>query len=174
MTTGSSIMPQKRNPDVLELVRAGAARLRARHAEIAAVFAPLPSGYHRDLQLTKEPFVDGLTAAADLLAALRPVLATLTVDADRCRTAMTRAIGATDEVYRRVAGGEPFRSAYRQVAADPAGAVTGDPAESWRLRTHLGAPGALDLAPLRRDLAAARAWRDDGGAVGAVWRLLTG
>ena len=175
VTTGSSIMPQKRNPDVLELIRAGAARLRSRHAEIAAVFGPLTSGYHRDLQLTKEPFLEGMRAAADLVAALQPVLATLTVDAERCRAAMTRAIGATDEVFRRVAAGEPFRDAYRAVAADPAGAVTGDPTESWRLRTHLGAPGALDLAPLRRDLAAARAWRDETAArLEAVWRLLPG
>ena len=179
VTTGSSIMPQKRNPDVLELVRAGAARLRSRHGEIAAVCGPLPSGYHRDLQLTKEPFLDGMRAACDLVAAVQPVLATLTVDAERCREAMGRAIGATDEVYRRVAQGEPFRAAYRAVAADPEGAVAGggsegaDPADGWRLRTHLGAPGALELAPLREALAAARAWRDESAArLAAVWRLL--
>jgi argininosuccinate lyase len=175
----------------LELIRAGAARLRARHGEIAALFGPLPSGYHRDLQLTKEPFVEGMAAAADLVAAVRPVLATLTVDPARCRAAMTPAIGATDEVYRRVAAGEPFRAAYRAIAADPDGAVGGgsepaDPAESWRLRTHLGAPGALGagrpgaagaageaLAPLRAALAAGRAWQEATAArLAAVWDLL--
>ena len=175
VTTGSSIMPQKRNPDVLELVRAGAARLRSRHAEIAAVFGPLTSGYHRDLQLTKEPFLEGMQGAADLLAAMQPVLGGLTVDAERCRAAMLRTIGATDEVFRRVGEGEPFRSAYREVARDPAAAVSGDPAESWRSRTHLGAPGALDLDSSLQAAAAARSRVEERAErLAAVWNLLEG
>ena len=67
-------MPQKRNPDVLELVRATAARLRARHAEVAGILGGLASGYHRDLQLTKEPFLEGVTAATDVLRVM-PVVA---------------------------------------------------------------------------------------------------
>jgi argininosuccinate lyase len=173
VTTGSSIMPQKRNPDVLELVRAGSARLRARHAEIAAIFAPLPSGYHRDLQLTKEPFLEGMRTAADLLAAMRRVLDGIDIDRERCRALVGRAIGATDEVYRRVAAGTPFRDAYREVARDPEAAVTGDPAESWRLRTHLGAPGALDLGPARSALAAARErLAERQRRVASAWELL--
>jgi argininosuccinate lyase len=148
VTTGSSIMPQKRNPDVLELVRAAAAQLRSRHGELLAIVGGLPSGYHRDLQATKEPFLTGLTGAADALAALLPVLETLTVDEAACRRVIQRATAATDEVYRRVAAGVPFRTAYRQVGEDPAGAVRGDPAESWRLRTHAGAPGAIDASYL--------------------------
>ncbi len=173
VTTGSSIMPQKRNPDVLELVRAGSARLRSRHGEIAAVFAPLASGYHRDLQLTKEPYLEGMRAAGDLLAATRRVLDGLTVDRERCRELMGRAIGATDEVYRRVAAGEPFRDAYRAVARDPEGAVAGDPAESWRLRTHLGAPGALEIDPARERLATARErLAERERRILGAWRLL--
>jgi argininosuccinate lyase len=173
VTTGSSIMPHKRNPDVLELVRAGAARLRARHAEIGAVVGGLASGYHRDLQLTKEPFLAAMTGAVELMAALGAALGGLEVDRERCRAAMVRAIGATDEVFRRVGEGEPFRTAYRAVAADPEAAVTGDPAESWRLRTHLGAPGALDLAPARRALAAMEDWRRAKAEhLAAVWSLL--
>ncbi|MEM7483248.1 MAG: lyase family protein [Acidobacteriota bacterium] len=173
VTTGSSIMPQKRNPDVLELVRAGSARLRARQAEVAAVVGPLVSGYHRDLQLTKEPFLEGMVGAGDLLAAMLPVLETLTVDEERCRAAFQRSIGATDEVFRRVGRGEPFRSAYQAVAQDPEGAVDGDPAESWRLRTHLGAPGALDPAPVRRQVEQARRWlAETGERVAGAWRLL--
>ncbi|MCC6748099.1 MAG: argininosuccinate lyase [Deltaproteobacteria bacterium] len=158
VTTGSSIMPQKRNPDVLELVRAHAARLRSRHAEVGAIFGPLYSGYQRDLQLTKEPFVHGLIGACDLVAAMRPVLGRLEVRPDRCRAALQRSIGATDAVYERVARGEPFRSAYKDVAADPASAVAGDPAEAWRKRTHLGAPGALDVEPYRVRLAEGDEW----------------
>jgi argininosuccinate lyase len=172
VTTGSSIMPQKRNPDVLELVRATAARLRARTAEVAAVYGPLPSGYHRDLQLTKGPFLDGLRAARDVFAAFRVVLAGLEVDAGRCRAAVLPATAATDEVYRRVAAGEPFRDAYRAVATDPAAALPADPADTWRHRTHLGAPGALDLGPLERRLAAGREWAaGERGRIDGAWEL---
>ena len=158
VTTGSSIMPQKRNPDVLELIRAGAARLRSRHAEIASIYGPLTSGYHRDLQLTKEPFLEGMQGVADLLAAIQPVLATLKVDPQRCRAAIQPATGATDAVYQRVAQGEPFRTVYREVAANPTAAIKGDPAEAWRHRTHQGAPGALDLGPSQGEVEQAAAW----------------
>jgi len=173
VTTGSSIMPQKRNPDGLELMRAGAARLRARHAEIAAVFGSLSSGYHRDLQATKEPFLEGMVGATDLLAVTRPVLEGLEVDAERCRAALLPSTAATDEVYLRVARGMPFRTAYRQVATDPEGEVTVDPAEAWRLRTHEGAPGALDTAPDAERLARARErWRSRQQRVAGAWELL--
>ncbi len=150
VTTGSSIMPQKRNPDVLELIRAGAARLRSRQAEVGAIYGPLTAGYHRDLQLTKEPFLDGMQSLVDMLAALAPVLATLEVDAERCRQAVLPATAATDLVYERVARGTPFRSAYREAAAS--GAAAAEPAEAWRGRRHAGAPGKPVLAEQRRRL----------------------
>jgi argininosuccinate lyase len=173
VTTGSSIMPNKRNPDVLELIRASAQRLRSRHAEIGAVCGALTSGYHRDLQLTKEPFLEGMQSCLDIFSAIRPVLDSLEVDPDRCKRALARTSGATDEAYRRVAEGEAFRSAYKAVAADPERAVSGDPAELWRGRTHLGAPGALDLGPCREALQRARRWVEETtGRLEAVWRLL--
>ncbi|HEX2252580.1 MAG TPA: lyase family protein [Thermoanaerobaculia bacterium] len=173
VTTGSSIMPQKRNPDVLELVRAGAARLRARHAEAAAVYQPLASGYHRDLQLTKAPFVEGLADARDLVLATAAALDGTSVDVERCRALTGRAIGATDEVYRRVAEGVPFRDAYREVGADPQGAVQGDPTELWRRRTHEGAPGALDIAAIRRRLErAGEAVAERRRRIDGAWELL--
>lgn len=175
VTTGSSIMPQKRNPDVLELVRAGAARLVARQAEVATIVTGLASGYHRDLQLTKEPFLAGLVAARDLFDATAVALAGLTVDRRRCRDLAVPAIGATDAVYARVARGEPFRSVYREVARNPEAAAGGDPAEAWRLRTHLGAPGApgLGLDTLRHRLEEGRnAFAESRRRIDAVWRLL--
>ncbi len=173
VTTGSSIMPQKRNPDVLELIRAGAARVRSRQAEIGAVYGPLPAGYHRDLQLTKEPFLEGMQTASDILAVLQPALGGLRVDAERCRAALVPAIGATDAVYQRVAAGEPFREVYREVAANPEAAVAGDVSLAWRARTHLGAPGALALDAARANAAAARTWVDaETSRLRAVWQHL--
>jgi argininosuccinate lyase len=174
VTTGSSIMPQKRNPDVLELIRAQAARLRQRQAEVAAIYGGLASGYHRDLQLTKEPLLEGLSGVVDLVAVMGRVLETLQVDAERCRAALLPATAATDEVYRRVAAGQPFRLAYREVAADPAGAVGSEGAELWRARCHLGAPGALDLRDYRAALNEGRQWvATKGQHLAAVWALLT-
>jgi len=163
VTTGSSIMPNKRNPDVLELVRASAGRLRGWHAMVGAVAsAALPSGYHRDLQLTKEPFLEGLQCTLDMLAAMALVLDSIEVDVGRCRDAVLPTTAATDVLYGRVAGGQPFRSAYREVAADPAAAVAGagPPAELWRERRHQGGPGALDLAPVLERAVAALRWVD--------------
>ncbi|HVS02484.1 MAG TPA: lyase family protein [Thermoanaerobaculia bacterium] len=173
VTTGSSLMPNKRNPDVLELVRAGAARLAARHAEVTGLWHGLASGYHRDLQLTKGPFVEGLRDAVELVRVTVPVLGGLEVDAARCRSLIARAAGATDALYARVAAGATFRAAYREVAADSEAAVEGDPAEGWRRRTHLGAPGALDLAAAETALAQARRrLRPRRERVAEVWRLL--
>ncbi len=161
VTTGSSIMPQKRNPDVLELIRAGANKFRCRQTEAAAVLATLTSGYHRDLQLTKEPFLEGLKLALEMFQATRTALDNLEVNASRCRSAMVKSIGATDIVYGRVAEGEAFRTAYQAVAADLDGAVADDPTEFWRKRTHLGAPGALDLAYLQKRIGEAQKWHTE-------------
>ncbi len=177
-TTGSSIMPQKLNPDVLEIIRSSAARCRGLQAEVASIYGGLGFGYHRDLQLTKEPFLRGLALVTDCSAAMGRVLEGLVVDTERCRRAVLRSSAATDAVYRRVADGEAFRDAYRKVSADPSSAYAADPAESWRERTHVGAPGALDHRYLEtvwdtqkdwlraRQESVARVWRDFAGEAG--------
>ena len=173
-TTGSSIMPQKRNPDVLELIRAGAARVRAHHSQIGAITGELPAGYHRDLQLTKGPFLDGMQDLVDMLRALQPVLAGLEVDEDRCRALMRPEIGATDALYARVADGATFRTAYKEIALDPSSATSENPSEGWRERTHLGAPGSFDPRACEPRLAELRQWVESRStAVSSAWNLLT-
>ena len=117
LTTGSSIMPQKRNPDLVELLRGRAAKLRGAQAEITALVMKLPSSYHRDFQYTKEPF---LRAAYEL--ELMFEMATLIVQRFEVNQARTQAclypdIYATYQAYRLVKSGMPFRDAYIQVAA---------------------------------------------------------
>jgi argininosuccinate lyase len=114
-TTGSSIMPQKRNPDVFELVRAQSATELACLGEVLGIVAKLPSGYHRDLQLIKAPLFRGIDLAARTLGILPPAIAAIGFRADRIR--LDPAIHAAEEAYALVvAEGIPFRDAYRRVA----------------------------------------------------------
>jgi argininosuccinate lyase len=115
--TGSSIMPHKRNPDVLELTRARASLLEGDLAAILALRGKLTSGYHRDYQLLKEPLMRGLDRTEEVLRILARVIPGLTVNRRRALAAVGGEVLATDEVMRRVEQGVPFRSAYRAVAA---------------------------------------------------------
>jgi argininosuccinate lyase len=115
-TTGSSIMPQKRNPDVFELIRGRTASAQACLHEALAVCAKLPSGYHRDLQLLKFPLFRGIDLALETLAIVPPALATLTFHPERIR--LDASIHAAEEANRLVVSeGIPFREAYQRVAA---------------------------------------------------------
>jgi argininosuccinate lyase len=126
MTTGSSIMPQKKNPDVLELLRAWAGRLRGRLAELEWVSGKLPSGYHRDLQLTKEPTLRTAFELADMLRVATRILSGFTINADRLGTAMRPEIYATHAALDLARRGTPFREAYRRVAAEIAAGRLGE------------------------------------------------
>ncbi|MEE2827655.1 MAG: argininosuccinate lyase [Myxococcota bacterium] len=116
-TTGSSIMPQKRNPDVLELTRARVAVVQAALHEVLSISSPLPSGYHRDLQLLKAPTFRGYDTTMQMIAVVAHVMGGLTVNSERCAAAMSEELFATEEAYRLVKDGVPFRDAYRQVGA---------------------------------------------------------
>jgi argininosuccinate lyase len=116
LTTGSSVMPQKRNPDVFELVRGRSAAAQACLHEALAVTAKLPSGYHRDLQLLKPPLFRGIDLAGETCAVMAHALAGVRFRPDRIR--LDPSLFATEEAYRIVlAEGIPFREAYRRVAA---------------------------------------------------------
>jgi argininosuccinate lyase len=114
-TTGSSIMPQKRNPDVFELVRARSASAQACLMETLGITAKLTSGYHRDLQLLKAPLFRGIDVCLETLAILPPALAGVGFNRERIR--LDPSIHAAAEANALVAReGIPFRDAYRRVA----------------------------------------------------------
>jgi argininosuccinate lyase len=114
MTTGSSIMPQKRNPDVFELTRGRTATAQACLFEALAVTARLPSGYHRDLQLLKAPLFRGIDLATDTLAILAAALPGVRFHRERIH--LDPGLDAAEEAYRLVLEeGIPFREAYRRV-----------------------------------------------------------
>lgn len=115
MTTGSSMLPQKRNPDVFELVRGRSATAQGCLVEALAVTAKLPSGYHRDLQLLKAPLFRGVDLARDTLAVVAAALPGVQFLPERIR--LDPDLYAAEEAYRLVIDeGLPFRDAYRRVA----------------------------------------------------------
>jgi argininosuccinate lyase len=116
-TTGSSIMPQKRNPDVFELIRGRTATAAACLHEALGVVAKLPSGYQRDLQLLKAPLFRGIDVAQATLDLVPAALEGVRFRPDRIR--LDPAIHAAERANRLVvAEGIPFREAYRRVAAE--------------------------------------------------------
>lgn len=116
LCTGSSIMPQKQNPDVLEIVRAAYHEVVAAESLIRGQAAGLGSGYHRDFQRTKRPLIEGFRVTRASLGVMRQVVVGVEIDAAACKRAMTPEIFATEKAYERVRSGTPFRDAYRQVA----------------------------------------------------------
>jgi argininosuccinate lyase len=117
-TTGSSIMPQKRNPDVFELVRGRTATAHGCLIEALGIFAKLPSGYQRDLQLLKFPLFRGIDLCAATLDIMAAALAEVVFDEAAIKARVNPAIGAADEAYALVLKeGIPFREAYKRVAA---------------------------------------------------------
>lgn len=115
MTTGSSIMPQKRNPDVFELVRGRSGQAQAALLEVLSIPAKLPSGYHRDLQGIKGPLFRGIDAGGSTLRILAHALSGVTFVPERM--VLDPGLYAAERAYRLVLEhGLPFREAYRRVA----------------------------------------------------------
>jgi len=114
--TGSSMMPQKRNPDVAELVRAKAARLAGHVVAVTSMLAGLPLGYHRDLQEDKGPAFDAADTLEATLGALAGCVETLRFDVDAMREAAeAEGLYATDLAEELVRAGVPFRQAHRRI-----------------------------------------------------------
>jgi argininosuccinate lyase len=116
--TGSSIMPQKKNPDVLELVRAKYHQVISCEFKVKNISGDLISGYNRDLQLTKEPLFRGFDITSESLAVMSVVVNKMRVNAQNCKKAMTRELYATQKAYDLVKKGVPFRDAYKQVSKE--------------------------------------------------------
>jgi argininosuccinate lyase len=117
-TTGSSIMPQKRNYDVLEIMRANIKVFTSYQSSIQSIVSSIGSGYQRDLQLTKKPFVEGVNLCLDTIILLTAIVEALQVNKERLKTAMTDDLYLTNQVYELVNQGLSFRDAYIKVKKD--------------------------------------------------------
>ena len=151
-TTGSSIMPNKRNPDVVELLRASYACVAAARTEIEQLLS-LPSGYQRDLQFSKGSLFHGCRHGLGALELVPDLLARMQWNEDAMRAAIEPAMYATDVAIEQAAAGVPFRDAYRAAAETVASAGRGrTPESSLAARVSPGAGNNLRLDELRERL----------------------
>jgi len=118
LTTGSSIMPHKKNPDVFELIRAHCNRIKALPNEIMMMTTNLPSGYHRDLQLLKEHLFPALNQLRSCMDMASLMIQHMEVKKDLLEDAKYQYLFSVEEVNKLVVGGMPFRDAYKKVGLD--------------------------------------------------------
>lgn len=143
-TTGSSIMPNKSNPDVVELLRGRAATIEGAIVEIQSTLS-LPSGYQRDLQLTKAPLLRGIKAALQALSIVPALVEGLEFDQKKMRDAISVDMFATDIALSETVRGVPFRVAYMDAKRELNEAGAPDAASSLEQRVSPGACGKLLL-----------------------------
>jgi argininosuccinate lyase len=115
LTTGSSIMPHKKNPDVFEIVRGQCNRIKALPNEIMLLTTNLPSGYHREMQLLKEHLFPAFTTLRHCMQMLTVMLEAIVIKKDILKDARYQSLFSVEAVNKLVQEGVPFRDAYRQV-----------------------------------------------------------
>jgi argininosuccinate lyase len=117
LTTGSSIMPHKKNPDVFELIRSHCNRIQALPNEVMLITANLPSGYHRDLQLIKENIIPAFQNLNECLQMTGLMLSNIVIKKDLLKDDKYTLLFSVEEVNKLVLQGIPFRDAYKKVGA---------------------------------------------------------
>ncbi len=150
LTTGSSIMPQKKNPDLFELIRARCNRLQALPGEVTLMSSGLPPGYNRDFQELKAVLFDSFDGIFDLVRALNGALEGLVIRKDILSDARYNDIFSAEEANRMVREGVPFRKAYREVAKKAGSGSFAAP--SVTDYTHTGSIGNTGSGLIRKRL----------------------
>ena len=143
--TGSSIMPQKYNPDVLELVRGKTAQVIGSQTAALTLLHAMPGGYNRDLQDVKLLYMKGLDTTRTTLRILAKLVDGMTFDADKCREAFSPGVFATDVALRKVAEGKPWRDAYHEVRDHLELLESEDCDAVVAAKTHEGTTCGIDL-----------------------------
>ena len=154
--TGSSIMPQKFNPDVLELVRSKTAQVLGLATAALSMLHAMPGGYNRDLQDCKGLYMKGLSITRTTLRILAKFVRGLGIDEAKLRAGFIPGVFATDVALRKVAAGTPWREAYHQVRDNLEALATEDPDAAVAAKTHAGATAGLDYALYAGRVAALR------------------
>ncbi|MBK7562041.1 MAG: argininosuccinate lyase [Chitinophagaceae bacterium] len=150
LTTGSSIMPHKKNPDVFELIRSQCNRIKALPNEITLMTANLPSGYHRDFQLLKEHLFPAFKTLKDCMEMAGLMLANIEIKKDILMDEKYKYLFSVEEVNKLVNAGMPFRDAYKKVGQD---IETGNfKYETHIHHTHEGSIGNLCNAAIKKQM----------------------
>ena len=153
LTTGSSIMPQKRNLDILELVRARTKTMLSYEFQVSSIAAGLPSGYNRDVQEMKKPFMAGFELAASTLEVLLLTLQSITPNEEEIAKHITPELFAAHHSYEVMkAKNIPFREAYIEVGTHLQELPHFDSKDVLVKTKTVGAPGNLNLLKTKKDI----------------------
>ena len=152
LCTGSSMMPQKTNPDGLELTRAKSATVLSHLFRVLEIIRTLPTGYNRDGQETKEPFMEGLSLTVASVRVMALTVSGLQVCEEKLLAGFHPDVFATDRALDLVTKGMPFREAYEEVKRSLESLAKLDPKDTIERRTHQGATGNLGLEALREQI----------------------
>lgn len=150
--TGSSIMPKKRNPDILELVRGRASIVTACMNQVMETIKNLPSGYQRDLQETKEPLMKSLGVTNNSLEMVTMAIVDISVNKERLLQSFTSRIFATDETFKLVSQGIPFRDAYKHVDYNFQHYKKERPEDIIKKRKYKGTTGNLGIKNIKKKI----------------------
>ncbi len=152
ITTGSSIMPQKNNVDVMEYLRANAHAVAADEGLVASTSIGLPSGYNADFGQTKGPFMHAIETTISSLAIVNLVLSGVKPNIEILHNACTPELFATHAAYELVKKGMPFRDAYKKIGMSLSCLTNVDPLTVLKASNHRGGPGNLGLSKLRKEV----------------------
>ena len=150
--TGSSIMPQKKNPDVLELVRAKQHVVESNLFQVNSIIKNLISGYHRDFQLTKKPLMEGLQITISSLSIMELIIKHLKINKEKCVAGCTPELFATDYALQLVKEGAAFRDAYKVVGKNLHGLKSINAVKRIDKQKHVGGTGNLGLGHLKNTI----------------------
>ncbi|MDG5490209.1 argininosuccinate lyase [Psychroserpens sp. SPM9] len=148
LTTGSSIMPHKKNPDVFELIRGKANKIQALHHEMLLITNNLPSGYHRDFQLLKENTIKAIEDVKDLLDIFNYAIQQVIIKDIDLNDSKYQYLFTVDNINTLVVQGMPFREAYQKIGSEVENG-TYKP-DTSKQHTHMGSMGHLCLDEIKR------------------------
>ncbi|MFO0703987.1 MAG: argininosuccinate lyase [Patescibacteria group bacterium] len=150
--TGSSIMPQKKNLDIAELLRSKSHIMLGYFVQIQSIPFGLISGYNRDTQDTKKPYIEAIKLTKDSIEVAKLLLQNINPKTEKLKLAMSKELYATSMAYNLVASGMPFRTAYQKVGNDLGNITSFDPDSELKKSKHLGGTANLGIAKIQQKI----------------------